>query len=84
MRSSRLEKTISIIPLTLEEMPMTSPDRCRRLAQAQLFDPPRVLPTWTTLPASVRQSLVRLLVEMLRGHGARLSVTEGKKEAEDE
>ena len=63
---------------------MTSPDRYRRLEQPQLFDPPRVLPTWTTLPASVQQSLVRLLAEMLRNHGTRLAATQGKKEVEDE
>ena len=63
---------------------MTSPDQNRRLEQPQLFDPPRALPTWTTLPAIVRQSLVRLLAEMLRDHGARLALAQGKKEIEGE
>lgn len=85
MRGSRLNRTIGIPPLIPEEMLMTSADRYRRLEQPQLFDPPRVLPAWTTLPTVVRQSLVRLLAEMLRDHGDRLAATRAEKgEAGDE
>ena len=84
MRGVRLKRTISIIPLIPEKMLMTSTDRYRRLEQPQLFNPPQVLPIWTMLPAIVQQSLVKLLAKMLRDHGARLAVPQGKKEVEHE
>ena len=65
---------------------MTSADRNRRLEQPLLFDPPRVLPAWSKLPAATQQSLIRLLAQMLQDGGARLATPRkmNVEEAEDE
>ncbi|MCP3995087.1 MAG: hypothetical protein GY722_08475 [bacterium] len=47
---------------------MTTPDRFHRPDQPLLFDPPRILPTWTALPLDVQQAVARLLFKMLRDH----------------
>ena len=76
--------TIITIPLNAEKMLMKDLDRFRRPEQPLLFDPPRVLPTWVTLPPTVRLAVTRVVVKMLIDHRTRLVSSKPKGRAEDE
>jgi hypothetical protein len=74
---------ISIFPLSQKEMLMRK--QCSRQAVLwDLFRPPPQQPTWSNLPAEVRQKATRLLARLLREHQTQDgSVAHGKEEGDE-
>jgi hypothetical protein len=65
-------------------MLMRNSRRRRCIHQLGLFHPPRKNPKWESLPAEARQTVTKLLAQMLRQHHAERLVSDDAKEASDE
>jgi hypothetical protein len=63
---------------------MRNSHRRRPIHQLGLFHPPRKNPKWQTLPAEVRQTVTKLLAQMLRQHHAERLASDNAREANDE
>lgn len=63
---------------------MRNSRRRRSIHQLGLFHPPRKNPKWESLPAEARQTVTKLLAQMLRQHHAKRLVSDDAREASDE
>lgn len=58
--------------------------RSPRAVQLDLFSPPEETPSWTSLPAGVRQQIRKLVNVMLQTHATRLDNRPPSSEVADE
>lgn len=62
---------------------MKTIDRFRRPQQLDIFEPPRILPSWRELPPETRKTVTKLLARMFQSY-SRSRESEGRKGGGDE
>lgn len=73
---------LGTVPHTLWEVLMRK--SLSRVDQLELFQPPRKIPQWGSLPQESRYKTVRLLARLLREHASAAPGADSAKERGDE